>query len=169
MPSPLAHLGLSLALGALFRRDTPSLRDGALLAFASIAPDLDVIPMLWDPLGIRFHHGPTHSLLGAALIGLGLSIFSSHRLPVVASALLHVPLDWSTGDPGVAARYGVPLFWPFSQEKYIAAHPWFGAFGIDTPQGLGAMFGTEALSIYGKELFTVGLAWGMVIFVRRLR
>lgn len=166
MPSPLAHIGLSLALAAAFRRPY-TLRDRALLSFAAIAPDFDVLPMLWDPQGLRFHHGPTHSLLGAAVIGLVLSIFSHHRLPVVAATLLHVPLDWSTGDPGVAARYGVPLFWPFSPEKYIASHTWFGAFGIDTPSGLGAMFSPEAVAIYGKEVLTVLLAWTPAIFLRR--
>ena len=158
MPSPLAHIGLSLALGKGLRPEAWAWKDLGLLAFSAIAADLDVAPMLWDPNGIRWHHGPTHSLCGAAMTGLVISAFSCQRLPVFLAALLHVPLDWSTGDPGVASRYGVPLFWPFSDQKYIAAWPWFGAFGIDSPSGLQSMIGAESLAIYGRELLTVAVA-----------
>lgn len=169
MPSPLAHIGLSLALAEAFRRGPWSPRDLLLLSISAVSPDFDVIPMLWDPNGIQWHHGPTHSLCGAALFGSFFALFSRRPGVVIAAALLHVPLDWATGEPGAPIRYGVPVFWPFSQQKYIAASPYFGAFSIDSPSGLSAMFSREAVWIYGKELATVLLAGGTVWAWKRLR
>ncbi len=177
MPSPLAHIGVALALGVAFggpiggntgSRSAILWRAGV-LAFAGVAPDLDLVPVLWDPEGLRWHHGPSHSLCGALLIGLFCSIFSKDRLAVVLACLAHVPMDWSTGTPGAAARYGVPLFWPYSETKYIDSAAWFGAYGIDGAAGLSAMFSASTLHYYLKEAATVGVVGLMALGIRRLR
>jgi hypothetical protein len=168
VPSPLAHAGLALCLYAAAIRDLRS-REAIAVAVASVLPDLDVLPMLWDPNGIGWHRGPTHSLLGAATLGLAVAAFVPGwraRACVVAAASMHVPLDWSTGAPEAAAKYGVPVFWPLLADKYIAAHPWFGAFGIDRPQGLGAMLSREAIGIYAREAATVAVGVAVAAAVR---
>lgn len=141
----------------------------AVLTFAGVAPDLDLAPLLWDPEGLRWHHGPTHSLFGALLIGGICALFSRDRVAVVLACLAHVPMDWSTGTPGAPARYGVPLFWPYIDTKYIDSIPWFGAYGIDGDAGLRAMFSSSTLHYYLKELATVGAALVLALVIRRLR
>jgi membrane-bound metal-dependent hydrolase YbcI (DUF457 family) len=175
MPSPLAHIGVSIAVSALVTplrcRDVSFLRQPYLwVAFAAIAPDLDVLPMLWSPSGLQWHRGPSHSLLGAALIGLLCSLFLEKRarIATVLAGLFHVVMDWSTGIAPTPIKYGVPLFWPFSSQKYTAEQPYFGAFGIDKAGGLYEMLSAEALSIYGKELLTVVLSFAGVWLLKTL-
>ena len=166
-------LALGLAFGKMSSEGresrTSTLWRAGVLAFAGVAPDLDLLPMLWDPDGLRWHHGPSHSLCGALLIGGLCALFSRDRLAVVLACLAHVPMDWSTGTPGAPVRYGVPLFWPYSDTKYIDSIPWFGAYGIDGDAGLGAMFSRSTLHYYPKELATVGVAVGLALGWRRWR
>jgi membrane-bound metal-dependent hydrolase YbcI (DUF457 family) len=169
VPSPLAHAGLALCLYAAACR-TLDVRTAVVVAATSVLPDLDVIPMLWDPHGVGWHRGPTHSVLGAAGIGAASSFLVTGwkaRLCVIAAAVMHVPLDWSTGEPGAPAKYGVPAFWPLLADKYIASRPWFGAYGIDQPRGLGAMFDADAVAIYGKEALTVAGGAVLAALARR--
>lgn len=170
MPSPLAHVGAALA-AQLALTDGWSRRTTLVAAWAAVAPDADILFAVLLPHGLDLHRGPTHSLVGAALLGLlwaRLARLRGRALQVVVLAsLLHVPFDWSTGDPGAPARYGVPLFWPFSARKYIAADPWFGAFHIDREGFLANLFTPHAVGVYAGELGTVltlavfagGLRW----------
>lgn len=95
-------LGLSFACG---------LRGGRALlapALAAIAPDFDLVLRPFGPEYMRFHHGPTHSFAGAALIGLlcALALPRPLRaglprgrlvLACVLAGLAHVPLDYQIG------------------------------------------------------------------------
>ncbi len=166
MPSPVAHVGLALALRwGLSRPGSPWADRVALAcAVASITPDFDMLLVMALPGGIAWHHGPTHSLLGAALAGVVVSAFArlSRReawLPV-AAAVMHVPLDYLTGEPGGPAHFGVPVFWPLYGERMVSPWPWFIPFGIDRQGFLAHMFTPEAGWAYGRELVTVlvGLA-----------
>lgn len=168
MPSPLAHVGLALVLTAACRprvafvdRANWRLRGGvfAVVSVAAIAPDFDVFLAAALPGGMAWHHGPTHSVLGAAVLGYGLAKFGRlKRLDAalsVAAAVTHVALDWSTGAPGAPVAFGVPIFWPASDQRFMDAKPWFGAFGIHRPGFLAHMFTRDAWPIYGRELLTV--------------
>jgi membrane-bound metal-dependent hydrolase YbcI (DUF457 family) len=161
VPSPLAHIGAALALQlALQAPGHPWSRRVALAAaFASIAPDFDLLPAVLLPDGIAWHHGPTHSLVGAAVIGGMTAVVARVRdragaATVVGAALLHVLFDWSTGEPGGPARFGVPWAWPFDPTRSVAAHPWFGAFHIDRAGFLSHMWAEEAIPVYGTEITT---------------
>jgi hypothetical protein len=158
MPSPVAHIGAALA-AQLALTGGWSRRVAVVAAWSAIAPDLDIAFAVFLPHGLDFHRGPTHSLLGATLLGLAWARLARLRgleaLVVVAASVLHVPFDWSTGDPGAPARYGVPLFWPLSTQKYIAAEPWFGAFHIDQEGFLANLFTAHAVEVYAGELGTV--------------
>jgi membrane-bound metal-dependent hydrolase YbcI (DUF457 family) len=160
MPSPLAHAGITLALlvPGWYAHERPPLKVLFLLCAASLAPDLDVLPMLVDSSGIQWHRGPSHSILGTLVIGGFFSAFTGqHRWRVVLASLLHLPLDWSTGEPGAPLKYGVPLFWPFNDARFLDPNPWFGAYAIDAPGGLKQLFVDSALPIYGREVLTVML------------
>lgn len=172
MPSPLAHIGAALAVQVAVA-ERWSRRLAAVAAFAAIAPDFDIVFAVVLPHGLDLHRGPTHSLFGATLLGLLWARLARldrrESAVVVLASLLHVPFDWSTGDPGAPRRYGVPLFWPFLPDKYIAAEPWFGAFHIDQPGFLANLFTPHALTVYGGELGTVLMLIGVALAVRRLR
>lgn len=161
MPSPVAHVGLALAVYAATPRPWRA-RDAALIAAASIAPDLDLVPDLLAGDGIHWHHGASHSLLGALMISAALVAgFRPARpvaLCVLAALLLHAPLDYTTGEPGAPAKYGVEWLWPLSGQRFISPDPWFGAYHIDRDGGLLHMFVAEALPCYLRELATVAAA-----------
>lgn len=189
MPSPLAHVGIAAVFPLLLVWEGRFWWVFGWCAVGSLIPDLDVLPMLVSPGGIAWHRGPTHSITGALGIGM-LLVWLSRRLEprlgrylgagggapgsnsagalaIILAVLSHLPLDWSTGEEGAPARYGVPLFWPFSDQKYIATRPWFGAFGIDGEGGLNVMFSREVVRIYGGELLTVFVAISLALLSRR--
>lgn len=136
-------------------------------AFASVAPDLDLVG------GLGWHRGPSHSLVGATCIGALIAALARLRgadaLVVVLACVAHVPMDWSTGDPGAPSRYGVPWAWPFDPAKHIAARPWFGAFHIDEPGFLAHMVHPRAVAVYAKEAATAAAFVGAAAAVRLFR
>lgn len=176
MPSPLAHVGAALALAVAFGRpDAPvSMRVVLVAAFASIAPDLDILLAVVHPAGLAWHRGPSHSLLGAASIGAACAALAGVRGraawgAVVGAAMLHVLFDWSTGEAGAPVRYGVPWAWPFSNEKAMDPSPWFGAYKIDEAGFLANMWAPHAWRVYLGELATVGALLGGAAAVRVVR
>lgn len=176
MPSPVAHAGAALALHVALTSPAHPLVGRALVAaaFASIAPDLDILLAVVHPAGLEWHRGPSHSLVGAALIGAGVAAIARVRgraawATVVGAAMLHVVFDWSTGEPGAPARYGVPWLWPLSPEKFIDANPWFGAFRIDEGGFLANMWAPHAWPVYLGELGTIAVLVGAAAAARRAR
>lgn len=176
MPSPVAHIGaafaLTLALGRTEGR--PSARVVVAAAFASIAPDLDIALAAVHPAGLAWHRGPSHSLVGAAAIGLACAAIARVRgvgawAAVTLAAVLHVPFDWSTGEPGAPARYGVPWAWPVDPARAIAEDPWFGAFRIDEAGFLANMWAPHALPVYLREVGTAAALVAVAAGVRWAR
>jgi membrane-bound metal-dependent hydrolase YbcI (DUF457 family) len=132
--------------------------------------DIPLGVALGDPVG--WHHGPTHSLLGAGLIGGALALLArgrAARVAALAGCLLHVPMDWSTGDAAEAARFGVPLFWPLSETKYISDPALFGAFHINKEGFLLNLLAPEAAAVWGRELAFIAAVLALVAIVRRAR
>lgn len=140
-----------------------------------MAPDVDLLAAAL-PGGLAFHHGPTHSLIGAALLGLlcaGPSVRRARSpriaLVCVLAGLLHVAMDWQTGEPGAPVRFGVQWAWPFSDVRAMAADPFFGAYHIDQPGFLLNLASVAAVGPFLRELLVVAgvslCAWG----VRRLQ
>lgn len=182
MPSPVAHIGAALALLVGFTppggwpAPTPfrvPTRLGLAAAFAAIAPDLDILVAFVLPTGLDWHRGPSHSLVGATLIGAFTALVFRLRgarawAVTIGAALLHVPFDWSTGVPGAPAHYGVPWAWPLSSTKWIDPNPWFGAYHIDKQGFLANMWSPAALPVYLGELGTVCVLVLAAALVRRL-
>lgn len=172
MPSPIAHVGLSLAAAAALLPRV-GWRDAALVAFAAVLPDFDLLPDVIEGDGIHWHHGPTHSLVFA--LGAATALALVRRGPrgltaaLFVALLLHAPLDYTTGEPGAPAKYGVTWLWPLSDARFISPDPFFGAYHIDGDEGLGAMLVGAALPNYGREAGVV-LAAGLVAAgIRRRR
>lgn len=174
MPSPIAHVGLAWALQLASRpRDLNSRgRDVLLVAFAAVAPDFDLLVDLLGGPGLTFHHGPTHSVLGAVVIAAALAPMSAHsatRWCVLAALLLHIVLDWTTGEPGAPRHYGVAAFWPFTATRWIDSTPWFLPYHIDASGGLRNMFVASAVPAYLREVGTVAVGMVAAATVRAWR
>jgi membrane-bound metal-dependent hydrolase YbcI (DUF457 family) len=91
-------------------------------------PDLDFIPGLILGQGGRFHHGYFHSI-GIA-IGLGLIagfslIMHQGKFPIFRIMALALCLDLShlLLDFFTEAPKGFPLFWPFTEAKFLSVVP----------------------------------------------
>ena len=136
-------------------------------AVASLIPDADLVLVALLPGGIAWHHGPSHSLVGAALLGAAVGLSAGLRGRVLAwvvvAAVTHPVLDWELGEPGGDPRFGVPLLWPLVTTKMIAAWPIFRPFHIHEPGFVANMFRADAVVPYLRELgfgaVVMGAAW----------
>ena len=85
---------------------------------ASVALDLDHLPLyLGAPMGAE-GRPPTHSLLTVAVLATGGLLMRRHRSDLLAGSLgvaLHLVRDVATGP-------GVPLWWPISSHPVIAPY-----------------------------------------------
>lgn len=88
-----------------------------------LMPDLDFVPglLVGDPA--RFHHGWSHSVGAAAVVGLLVWwLASDGNVRIAAIVFLayasHVALDWATADPSVPV--GVPALWPLLDAYVIS-------------------------------------------------
>jgi membrane-bound metal-dependent hydrolase YbcI (DUF457 family) len=172
MPSPLAHSAMGYLIYRMSRSGKPGrqpqpqswVRDLLapqlwLLVGLSILPDLDAIAgfLLNDMAG--FHNNGTHSLLIGLLVALlvaGTAWWREKegffRWLVIAFAgyAMHVLMDAVTFD-----SRGVMLFWPLSQERFLAPFSLF--YGVRWSDGL---FSVAHLVTLATELvFTVLVVW----------
>jgi len=177
MPSPVGH---SLT-GYLIYRATAGTaaeetwRTLLLYLVAANIPDLDFIPGLLVGEPGRYHHGASHSLGFAILFGLALSLtLAAFKLGdriqnfVIFFSLYfsHVLLDYLSTD--TSFPYGVPLFWPLSNEYYIA--PFAFLPDIHRPVSSGIKFITGVLSLHNLWAATVeALMLGFLILLFTVR
>lgn len=172
MPSPLVHFAVAVS-AAVSARDGSPLRGRRAVAaalVASVLPDIDLLAAALLPGGMAWHHGPTHSLLGAGALGLGLALLLGLRgAPLVWTSLAglsHPLLDWQLGTPEAASAFGVPLGWPISDAKSISPYPIFLPFTIHEPGFLANMFSREAVAPYLRELAFSSVVLGYVCLTR---
>jgi membrane-bound metal-dependent hydrolase YbcI (DUF457 family) len=120
MPLPLAHalVGASAAaafLPAFRSRQWKPLLIGALLG---ISPDFDYALNVLRISGGGWHHGFTHSIAFACLLGLITVVVSKEWrvrsfFAFCAAAVSHTLLDYL-----ITESYGVALWWPFTDHRY---------------------------------------------------
>ncbi|MCB2187090.1 MAG: metal-dependent hydrolase [Deltaproteobacteria bacterium] len=133
MASPLGHALAGVAVGALVRGERPlwgRWLDWCAFAGLAVLPDLDFLPgLLMGDLN-RYHHGVSHTLAAALVVGLGLALAGRSRgqalrwgLAGFAILASHLALDWLAVDN--RPPLGIPLFWPLSGAYHQAAHPVF--------------------------------------------
>jgi len=135
MPSPIAHAITGYALSQLpLTKSTLTVRKAATLpwrlswisiygAFISVLPDFDFIPQ-WIT-GLRFHLGPSHSLVAALLVSLlissvvyGIARRASYGKLFVFTFICyiaHLAMDAVT-----TGGHGMQLFWPLSEQYFRA-------------------------------------------------
>lgn len=129
MPSPIAHsvAGYALSQLPISKANLP----GRLLSITpwaalygivvSVLPDLDFIPQILT--GIRFHRGPSHSLLAAVLVSfvITLGVYSIRRQTRFTELFLltfgiysaHLLMDIFT-----AGGDGLRVLWPLSDQYF---------------------------------------------------
>jgi inner membrane protein len=125
----LGHIAVGIAAGRRWGGTAPA---RAMLAFSalSMAPDLDVIGMAAGvPYGAPWgHRGAAHSLVIAALLGLGFAALARGRSrpapPFGPTALVAAAVAASHGllDAMTTGGRGVAFFWPLSTHRYFL--PW---------------------------------------------
>jgi inner membrane protein len=133
MPLPIGHALTGIAFfearpGFFFKNKWA---DAFFFIFLANLPDADFLPGLILGFPNLYHHGIFHSLGAALAVAVAVSwIFRRKKQPFRRFAPLvflifytHLLLDFFSKD--FAAPYGLPLFWPFSGNYYIAAHPIF--------------------------------------------
>jgi membrane-bound metal-dependent hydrolase YbcI (DUF457 family) len=133
MPLPIGHA----LTGIAFFESNPGLffknrwADAIFFIFLANLPDIDFLPGLILGFPNLYHHGIFHSLGSALAVAavLGWIFYQKkrHFWRFFAFIFLifysHLLLDFFSKD--FAVPYGLPLFWPFSSNYYIATHPIF--------------------------------------------
>jgi len=178
MPLPIGHTLAGMAFfearpGLFFKNKWV---DAFFIILLANLPDADFLPGLLLGFPNRYHHGVFHSL-GAALAVTAISglIFlraKQHAWRLSALVFLifssHLLFDFFTRD--FTAPFGLPLFWPFSKNYYIAAHPIF--FNI-TRSDRSADFFSSLFSAHNVKaaLLEIGLLGSLALLtwiIRRL-
>lgn len=174
MPSPVGHSLMGFIIYRAAVGSTTSV-DWRLLSgclFAANAADLDFLAGLLVGEGAKFHHGPSHSISFGLLFGVVSSLFLSRRLYafLLSSGLYlsHVVLDYLVQDP--SPPLGVPLFWPFSNDYYMASFAFFPRFdyAVTTfPEFLTATFTLHNLVTMSTEILFLLPVLFLVSFWKR--
>ncbi len=114
-----------------------------------ILPDADALFRVWIPYGHLFgHRGFTHSLLFAALAGIGAAALavrgkwaSGHSFPKLATFFALITASHGLFDAMTSGGLGVAFFAPFDNTRYFL--PWrpipvspMSAAGLMTARGL---------------------------------
>ena len=120
MPLPLAHALVGASAVAALHPVSRSSRWKPLLigAFLGIFPDFDYGLNLLRISGGGWHHGFTHSIVFAFLLGLLTVVISREwklrsLIAFCGAAVSHTLLDYL-----ITESYGVALWWPFTDHRY---------------------------------------------------
>ncbi len=155
MTSPVGHGIAGLAGALLVPADSTRARLClvALFVVSANAADFDFIPgILINDFNV-FHRGPTHSIIfafvWAALVWLVARRFSTRPVLLATLAGLfygsHLLLDYFGSD--TRAPFGIPLFWPFSDDYHVHGSAFFGGIRHGVPG--------DSLSTVVAEVFSV--------------
>ena len=128
MPSPVGHSLLAVVINQSgIEKPSGSIIQSIVYAIIlSNLADIDFLPGLLAGNPNRYHHGPTHSLGAAVIVGciFGVDFFRKNGrfFPLFFYAILlymsHILLDLLAFDSSVP--YGEPVFWPVSKRYFIS-------------------------------------------------
>jgi len=155
MPSPVGHSLAGYLIYQLTPGGAPQHQWSLMALYLVVAnvPDLDFIPGLLVGNASRYHHGITHSIGFAALVGFAFSVFlylckraAIRRNFAIFFSLSfsHVILDYFSLDTSIP--YGVPIFWPLSNTYYIAPFALFS--DVTRVSSSGATFLSSLFSLH---------------------
>ncbi|MFH1940856.1 MAG: metal-dependent hydrolase [bacterium] len=179
MCTPFGHslLGYSMASGYSFWSIGQRWVVYGLILFLSNLPDVDFLFGYFTGNPNRYHHGWTHSLMFAVIVGVVFGVASSSftrhngiRAGIVAFILVlsHILLDFFTKD--TRPPFGMPLFWPASKAYFIShATPFLDVTKASTNgEFLSSLFCVHNLRTVLSELaIFVPLTAGIFIYRRR--
>ncbi len=132
MASPIGHslVGYIIAAFSLRTPITKNIRRTSLFVFIANAPDLDFLPGILIGKPNLFHHGISHSIGFGLITSLILVLFFhlKSKTGLIRAFFLyfvlycsHLILDYLSVDG--RTPIGIPLFWPFNNDYFIALHP----------------------------------------------
>jgi membrane-bound metal-dependent hydrolase YbcI (DUF457 family) len=180
VPSPIVHSATAVALTSLVYARTPpeSARRTLALGVAVVAanaPDLDFVPGILMGAPGRFHHGPSHSLVAAAIAGVAALAFAwplardtALRLAGLTALALasHVLLDMLSS--WADAQHGVALLWPVSSDRYVFPFSLFLGIRLE-PEHAGFITGLMHWRNVGAVLWEIVVVLAVWAVVRRFR
>ncbi len=140
MPTTIGHSLAAFAVNGLNRVPINKSMMITGIVVANIA-DIDFLPGFFVGDPNRFHHGPTHSIAAALFSGVFFALVTPLRkLGFKAAFVLlfglycsHVLLDYFAVDTSLP--YGVPLFWPISDQYFMSGFPIFSDVHKDSSSG----------------------------------
>jgi inner membrane protein len=119
MPLPVAHSLIGASVGAAIERRSEAFWQILLLsALLGVCPDFDYV-LNWLRIGRGgWHHGFTHSLVFALLVGALAALMSRWRsvqgfVAFSAATASHTLIDYL-----MTESRGVALWWPFTDRRY---------------------------------------------------
>ena len=130
MPTPIAHSLCGYIIYSSVKIKDDKINWKTLFSFIVLAnlADLDYLPGIYINKPNIFHHGLSHSIVAAIIVGLSISViykFNSEKkffknfILFSSLYLSHVVLDFFTVDTSIPL--GEQLFWPFTNEYYISS------------------------------------------------
>jgi inner membrane protein len=181
VPSPVAHslAGLAIARVAHSHQWISGRWLGiGLVLLAANAADLDFLPgLLLHGRPDWFHHGPTHSLLAAALVALASGAIalaagaSAIRVGAIfgIAYLSHIALDFMT--VAVTDTSDMPLLWPFSYRLFSPPLEIFLPIRHISRRTtfFGGLFSWANVVAIGREFLVMGGLWVVWLGARALR
>jgi membrane-bound metal-dependent hydrolase YbcI (DUF457 family) len=125
MPLPVAHGLLGVSVVVALRQTSQSHQWKPLLiaAFLGLCPDLDYALNWLRISGGGWHHGFTHSVMFAFILGLLTAMILGERqvrgvVLFSAATISHTMLDFL-----LTESHGVALWWPFTGRRYKLSLP----------------------------------------------
>jgi len=135
VPSPIGHALAGYLIGRVmpYSRRRPVWTIVAVCSVLAVIPDLDFLPGLLHGQPALYHQGISHSLgcaifvsvLAALLYGRGRAATTLGGVFFLAYGS-HLIMDML--GPDSRPPYGIPLFWPLSDQYYIAPFQVFRGF-----------------------------------------
>jgi inner membrane protein len=168
MPLPIAHALVGASVAAALRPSSQTRQWKPLLigALLGICPDFDYFLNWMRISGGGWHHGFTHSIVFAFLLGM-ITVVLSREWKVrslilfSAAAVSHTLLDFL-----ITESQGVALWWPFTEQRYKARLP----NPIDYTWNSASLWkaGFDVLKISLIELMIFAPIFLVVVLVRRV-
>ncbi len=115
------HLVLSWLIGHRLRER----RDRRLVAWAGVAPDLDLLSFLAGPEGYRrYHHVLTHGLLTGVIVTVLFTVAARERWKVAVLAFLAFHFHLVCDLLGAGRDWPIVYLYPFSRYEYFTPYGW---------------------------------------------
>ncbi len=163
--NPVVHMTMGLHAANLGFHQRYGARAPLILVAASIFPDIDSITLLLGRQAyFHYHRTFTHAVSGWVVCGAILALLTAHR-----DFGRWYLVDWSLWSLGMAGhtvadiitRWGIPLFYPFSEERWAIPIVSWGD-GFLTSMWLAFAVAALVFTKYRRPIS--GAAWGLGLF-----